>query len=314
MLPKVTNPDIAETSQTIEIFDGISLFVKVLKHRHRSGQSLLFIHGGGAGTNHTIIDRPARWLIDRGLYDRVILPDRRGCGRSSPMTYKMTFSDQARDMQALLDARGETGPLDAMGLSYGGPIALTLAYHDTRIQRVILLASSPSLKGMAFPWNLLMRTGLLSLYMRWLYKREIGKAEPAYVNLDEAYEQTSAKENWQSYRRALNHTPADRLESELLQFEATVDPANAAIPEEIELDVPVLQVIGDRDETWGGMPASYRRRFPNFRQRIVPDAGHKDAIRQADRFLDTLANLLNTERQRKSASDVEGEPAVQLVI
>ena len=67
-------------------------------------------------------------LIDRGLYDTVILPDRWGCGASSGWNWEPTSGDQAQDMQVLFDALGVEGPLDVLGLSTGGPIALTLAH------------------------------------------------------------------------------------------------------------------------------------------------------------------------------------------
>jgi pimeloyl-ACP methyl ester carboxylesterase len=294
MLQQVQNPHIHTRSVDVDIYENVHLHVELLEHAERSAaRTLLFIHGGGAATNHTIVRRPSRWLIDRNLFDRAILPDRRGNGGSSPITELMTFEDQAEDMRRLLDALGERGPLTAMGISYGGPIALTLAALDDRIQRVILLASSPTMNEMAWPWNWLMKSGLLTTYMRWLYKREVGKAEPHVFDLDVAYETASTKEDWAQFRQALRHTPRDRLQSLLLEFQATSDPANAEIPDWVQLKIPVLQIIGSRDETWGGdLPQEYRARFPNLHRVVIPGMGHKDAVRHADVFLEALAREL----------------------
>jgi pimeloyl-ACP methyl ester carboxylesterase len=268
-----------------------------LHHAEQTGPTLLLIHGGGAGANHTIVERPARWLVDQQVYGRIILPDRRGNGASSPLTHIPTFRDHARDMVALLDALGETGPLDVMGVSYGGPIALTQADMDDRIARAILYASSPAMH-FRWPWNWLIRSGLIPWIMRQMYKREIGKAAPRYPDLDIAYEQRTKQDDWEAYKQSLNHTPADRLDSIMYELQANQRPAYTRIDEDVRLAIPVLRVIGSEDQTWGSdWPREYQERFPNFRQVIVPGADHKDAIREADRFLETLVPLLEAQRQ-----------------
>jgi pimeloyl-ACP methyl ester carboxylesterase len=297
MLQKITNPQIKTDVCDVDISEDAHLHVKFLHHAKKTGPTLLLIHGGGAGANHTIVERPARWLVDQQVYGRIILPDRRGNGASSPLTHIPTFRDHARDMVALLDALGETGPLDVMGVSYGGPIALTQADMDDRITRAILYASSPAMH-FRWPWNWLIRSGLIPWIMRQMYKREIGKAAPRYPDLDIAYEQRTKQDNWEAYKQSLNHTPADRLDSIMHELQANQRPAYTRIDEDVRLAIPVLRVIGSEDQTWGSdWPSEYQERFPNFRQVIVPGADHKDAIREADRFLETLVPLLEAQRQ-----------------
>jgi len=292
MLQKIENPLIETSVRDVNISENAHLHVKLLEHRAFDGPTLLLIHGGGAGANHTIVERPARWLVDQQVYGRVILPDRRGNGASSPLTHVPTFRDHARDMHDLLDALDESGPLDAMGISYGGPIALTLADLDERCARVVLYASSPAMH-FAWPWNWLIQSGLIPRIMRWMYRREIGKGEPRYPDLDVAYEQRSKQEDWEAYKRALNHTPRHRLDSIMYEFEANRRPEYTRIDPDVRVDVPVLRVIGSEDQTWGSdWPEVYRERFPSFHQVIVPGADHKDAVREADRFLEALVPLL----------------------
>jgi pimeloyl-ACP methyl ester carboxylesterase len=296
MLQKVESSVVETNVRDVDISDDAHLHVKFLHHTEQMGPTLLLIHGGGAGANHTIVERPARWLVDQGVYGRVILPDRRGNGASSPLTHIPTFRDHARDMRALLDALGETGPLDVMGVSYGGPIALTHADIDDRIARVILYASSPAMH-FSWPWNWLIGSGVIPWIMRRMYKREIGTAEPRYVDLDVAYEQQTKQEDWEAYKQALNHTPADRLDSIMYEFQANQRPAYTRIDDDVALETPVLRVIGSEDQTWGSdWPPAYQARFPNFQQVIVPGADHKDAIREADRFLEKLVPLLQKQR------------------
>ena len=300
MLEKVNSPQVETKVRDVDITEEAHLHVKFLEHKEQDGPTLLVIHGGGAGANHTIVERPARWLVDQGVYGRVILPDRRGNGASSPLTEIPTFRDHARDMAALLDALGETGPLDAMGVSYGGPIALTLADFDDRVERVILFASSPAMH-FSWPWNWLIGSGLVPWVMKMMYKREIGTKEPRYADLDVAYEQRSKQEDWEAYKVALNHTPEDRLDSIMYEFKANQLPEYNQIDEQVRVEKPVLRVIGSEDQTWGSdWPEEYQARFPNFKQVIVPNADHKDAVREADRFLEKLVPLLEEERSKEA--------------
>lgn len=90
--------------------------------------------------------------------------------------------------------------------------------------------------------------------------------------------------------RSLRHTPVDRRESLLIGMESTLDPANASIPDDVALAIPVLQVIGSQDEIWGSESSiAYQRRLPNLRRTIMPGADHKASLYQADRFYDALA-------------------------
>jgi pimeloyl-ACP methyl ester carboxylesterase len=186
-----------------------------------------------------------------------------------------------------------------MGISYGGPIALILADIDSRVEEVVLMASSPSLQESAFPWNLLMNSGLLSWWMRGMLKREIGKSdEVRYPDLDRAYEITDNKENWRVFKKAMNHTPRERLDSMVYEMNATTMAGNTEVPEDVYVQVPVIQVIGDEDETWGGeFPEDYRAQFPNLVRKVLPGMGHKDAIWQADLFLEALEEVLRERRR-----------------
>jgi pimeloyl-ACP methyl ester carboxylesterase len=307
MLQKIDNPQILEAPRDVQIAPGVVLHVTTLRHAERADREapriLLYVHGSGTVGNHTLVKRPAGWLIDRGLYDVAILPDRRGCGASSPWTRQPTLRDQARDMQALLDALAVEGPLDVLGLSTGGPIALTLAHLDERVRLVGLISSSPTLKQIAWPWNWLIGIGLVPAVMKLMYRREIGQEEPRYIDYDFMYEweEPTRRERWEHFREVLRHTPEERLDSVMYEFNATLDPANTEIPEEVRLEVPVLQVIGTEDETWGSeMPEKYRRRLPNLRRHLIPGADHGDALTRSDEFHAAFAELLRAAREDRS--------------
>ena len=74
---------------------------------------------------------------------QLILPDLRGCGRSTCglPDGQYTPAAAAGDLAALLDALG-TGPADVLGFSYGGLIAQRLALAAPRRIRRLVIASS----------------------------------------------------------------------------------------------------------------------------------------------------------------------------
>lgn len=302
MFPKCEDESIVTTTGEYTLAEGVCLFAKTVRGRPRSGKRALFIHGGGAGGNHSLVERPSRWLIAEGLFDEIIMPDRRGNGLSTPITRKLTMREQAEDMRALLDAMQISGPLTALGISYGGPIALTLAHLDSRVEAVGLVASSPTLKQMSAFTGLLVRLGLIRFMLRAVYVPKLGGVTGEYPSQDAAYDEASAAGMAKVFMESIKRLPKDRAESLLLELESTMDPGNACIPEDVALDVPVLQVIGDRDETWGSeWPAEYAERFPNLRRAIIPGAGHKAVFPRAMEYYQALAGLLREARLSPTA-------------
>jgi hypothetical protein len=68
----------------------------------------------------------------------------------------------------------------------------------------------------------------------------------------------------------------------------------AEMPEDICLSIPVIQIVGERDEVWGNriLPV-YAQRFPRFRQYIVPGGKiHKDVFLKPVPFYNALAKGL----------------------
>lgn len=300
MLQKVNNPNITAETGDFRISPDVVLHTKVLRAPGRSGRKAIYIHGGGGGGNHTLIERPSRWLIDQGLFDEMILPDRRGDGGSSPLTRKLTMMEHGEDMLRLLDELGVQGPLTAMGVSYGGPIALALAYLDPRVDRAVLIASSPTLSQTSPYTTFLIKSGLLRKFLLFMFRRNVGKLPPGYVDFDPAYEASSPKDMSTIFFESLKRQPASRLESLVLEIESTLDRENSSIPEEVQLEIPVLQAIGEKDEIWGSdMPEQYLQRFPNFRRKVVAGARrHKDVFLKSLPFYEAAAQLLREEQEQ----------------
>lgn len=132
----------------------------------------------------------------RVISTRSYCPDRRGDGASSPVSRKTTVRDHAEDMKTLLDVLGERETLTAMGVSYGGPIALTLAHIDSRVERVALIASSPTLRQVGGLAKFLVKTVLMPLVFRAVYLGKLGTLEPEYPDQDAVYETPQHCETW----------------------------------------------------------------------------------------------------------------------
>lgn len=297
MLGKVNTQAIQASTQTIQISAEVNIFVKTLNGPQRSSRTAIYIHGGGGGGNHTLIERPSRHMINDGFFDRIILPDKRGDGGSSPLNHVVSIREHAEDMCALLDKMGVTSPITAMGVSYGGPIALDLAAIDSRIERVVLIASSPALKENNGIGRFLLKSGILKPMMRSLYKTYLGKLPPAYVDFDSAYDAKKSTDLVKMFTEALKRTPKSHMESMIFALEGTLNEANACLDESVRLNIPVLQVVGAKDEVWGSkLLPEYLDRFPRFRQYLVPEGRiHKDVFLKPDAFQRILNKALSEE-------------------
>ena len=144
-LTLTNNVKVTEHVQHYHINNGINIYTCIVSTPIQ-GNTALYIHGGGSGGNHTMIQRPAKWLIQQGFFNKIILPDRRGEGLSTPLTKKLSIKDHAKDMKALLNTLDIYENITVIGISYGGPIAIELASIDSRVEEIILMASSPSLR------------------------------------------------------------------------------------------------------------------------------------------------------------------------
>ncbi|QDT65660.1 alpha/beta fold hydrolase [Calycomorphotria hydatis] len=99
-----------------------------------SGEPMLLIHGFPLNRN--------MWQAQHGSLCqscKMIVPDLRGFGESSPTTGPMSMDDYATDLAAILDSLEQTEPVTLCGLSMGGYIAFAFArLFPNRVRRMIL--------------------------------------------------------------------------------------------------------------------------------------------------------------------------------
>lgn len=301
MLTVSQNITFNETVRTFQI--GTRFIHARVVEGKQGGKTAIYIHGGGSGGNHTMLLRPAKWMIEKGLFSKVILPDRRGEGLSSPLAEKLTIKDHALDMKSLLDVIGFKEKATAIGLSYGGPIALTLADIDNRIDEVILMASSPSLEKVKGFRGFLFKHNLLEPIVKFFYKRYLGKEEQRYPNFDNIYDMKNEKEIMKCFIDAMKHTDINMYESLIYQNASTLDRNNSSIAKDITLNIPIYQVIGELDEIWETDISSYKDRFPKLISTKIHRANHKGCLLRASEFYEALLSIYRkTEMGKDSLS------------
>lgn len=124
--------------QAVRLSTGVTLFTAVSPGP--ACRTLLVIHGG-PDWDHTYLREPLSGLA--GEY-RVVLPDLRGCGRSTTGLADLEYTPDAavEDTLALLDHLG-VARAAILGFSFGGFIAQRLlAVAPERVSRLIVASSS----------------------------------------------------------------------------------------------------------------------------------------------------------------------------
>lgn len=279
-----------EQVQHYELGNGVKLYTRVISGE-KEGKTAIFIHGGGSGGNHTMLLRPAKWLIEQGFFAKVILPDRRGEGLSTRLTQKLSIRDHSMDMKFLLDTLNIDEKITAIGISYGGPIAIELASLDKRVDEVILMASSPSLRDVKGIQGFLYKTKLLERLTKYFYKKNLGKLPPEYPDFEKVYDLKSNKELTKYFIEAIKHTDSKMLESLMLQNASTLDQNNSAVSPDIKLDIPIYQIIGSKDEIWETDISKYKNQFTNLKNLVIEGEMHKGVILNADLFYEGLKKI-----------------------
>lgn len=284
------------TAKLYQLKNGCEIYCRTVRGKSE-GKTAIFIHGGGSGGNHTMLLRPAKWLIEKKLFACVILPDRRGEGNSTPLTKKHSISDHAKDMNLLLDELSVREKITAIGLSYGGPIALQLAGFDNRIDEVILMASSPSLKEVKGIRGLLYRYKVLELFSKLFYKKNLGKLPSEYPNFETVYDLKSEKELMNYFIDAIKKTDKKMLQSLLFQNASTLDKKNNSVNDNLYLDIPIYQIIGAKDEIWETNLSNYKKHFTNIKTIILPGKKHKGVILKSHLFYEKLLKIYKSKAE-----------------
>lgn len=257
-------------------------------------RTLLVVHGG-PDWDHTYLREPLGELAGS---HRVLLPDLRGCGRSTQglPEHEYTWDAVVRDLLALLSAK-HIGRADVLGFSTGGRIAQRLALAAPHRVRRLVVASSgmlpvppdtfagwaerdrrqaegaeagPDPAGLTGPE--LVRAWALAAAPASVWRREV---LPEYLRRLAAVRFSAEwARPWQ----------AGRLPNAL--------PDNA-VARFAELSLPILLLHGRQDMTFpAALAEEAADRLDTARAVVLDEAGHMAHIDQPKRWLSALTQFL----------------------
>lgn len=293
MLKKIKNAGLKEKTLRINISPEVEIFSKIITSGSKEGKTGLYIHGGAFTGNHTMIERPAKWLVAKGLFNKMILIDRRGDGFSSRLNREFTIFRESEDLKILLDKLNIDEKIIVIGNSYGGPIALLLSKIDERVEKVILSVSSPTLMHSFFPLQILFKLRILKSLIKFFAFIFTGLKKSQFTDLDFMYDLKYSIQYHKVFTSTLAHSPRKELKNIFLKIDSIFSNYNLGLPKDIIFEVPVLQVIGSKDEFWGReFPEDYRNNFPKLKRISLEGKKHKDAFVNAELFHKSMIDFI----------------------
>jgi pimeloyl-ACP methyl ester carboxylesterase len=278
------------STMSVSAEPAVELFVAQSSGPHE--RTLLVIHGG-PDWDHTYLREPLAQLPDH----RVVLPDLRGCGRSTRGLADEYYTPAAAmgDLAVVLDVLG-IAQVDVLGFSYGGLIAqrLALAFPE-RVRRLAVASSSV----LPVPTN---------AFEGWHERTERLAAEAAIwsdpnlsgAELTRAAAVASAPANvWRAEALPgyLDRLEAVHFSGEWMRpWQAGILPS--ARPDDAAqrlsaLGLPLLLLHGRQDMTFPATLAEEAAKLiPSARAVIIEEAGHMAHIDQPRAWLDALTDFL----------------------
>ena len=257
-----------------------------------TGPALLLIHGIGGSSNVWREVMPA--LAERYT---VIAPDLMGHGQSAGQAGDYSLGAFASNMRDLVRMLG-VERVSAVGQSFGGGVALQLAYQHPECCERLVLVDSGGL-GREVNWILRLLTLPGSEYLLPVvapsFAREIGNflgrvLRGGGVRMDQVGEM------WAAYASLTE--PANR-DAFVRTVRAVIDTGGQSVSTADRLYlaelVPTLIVWGERDRI---IPVSHayaaHEAIPGSRLEIIEGVGHFPQVEAADRFLDILVDFIET--------------------
>jgi 3-oxoadipate enol-lactonase len=246
-----------------------------------SGRPILLIHGF---TNYGLSWVPQLAALVHSGY-RVILPDLRGHGASSPATALCTVSDLAADMIDLLNHL-DAGSVTLCGLSLGGMVALQMALDQPDRVAGIIVANSrssftgPEMTAMVNAWValFLQEDGPLKrLHATWptLVKEEFRESAPGRAAFDA----------WARVLATVQGLSLCHVAQGMTQFDLRGRLA--------AIRTPALVISGEHDRLFS--PDQSREisgQIAGSRCSVIPGAGHLSSLDSPDQFNRLLLDFL----------------------
>jgi pimeloyl-ACP methyl ester carboxylesterase len=256
-------------------------------------RSLLALHGG-PDWDHTYLREPLSRIAE---HFRLVLPDFRGCGRSSTGLEPTQYNAHAvvADLLALLDELGGA-PATVLGFSYGGLIAQRLLVASPERVRRLIIASSSVLPvpADAFEGWEVRAERIAAEAAVWREASSSGPELTAAAALAGARANVWREESLPEYLRRLTQV---RFTAEWLgPWRAGILPSPRLADPVAQINAtgrPVLLLHGEQDMIF---PAELARSAASLLARasavVIPDAGHMAHIDQPDAWIGAVQDFL----------------------
>jgi 3-oxoadipate enol-lactonase len=240
-------------------------------------RTVLLLHGLGVTGSSWRLQIPA--LATEGY--RVLAPDLRGFGRSS-YPGRTGISDMAQDVAELVRAQAN-GPVDVVGISMGGTVALQLAVdHGDVIDRLVLVNTTSRLRP-SHP------AGWVLYALRYVALYAMGFTAQAHLVARRTFPQPHQAE----LRRVLVE---QIMQANPYAYRASLRALGFfdIHPRLGEIGAPTLVISSERDSA---IPLQHQRPLvegiPGARHVVIPDAGHGVIAERADVFNRVLVDFLS---------------------
>lgn len=223
----------------------VRLYHEVHGRADRRTTPALLIHGGGSTIGTSFGALLPRLATTR----QVVAVELQGHGRTPSTDRPFTFENSADDVAALLGELG-LGPVDVLGFSNGGNVAMRLAMrHPAFVRRQVLCST------------FYQRAGMVDGFWEGLQDATVDDMPQAYRDADAAINSDAAhQQQLFELDSSLMRSFADWADEELAAMAA-----------------PTLVVAGDRDVVRPEHTAAMARLIPGARLLILP-ASHGDYL------------------------------------
>ena len=227
---------------------GTKLYVETFGH----GTPILFLHGGVHFFDNSFPEQQKYFSTFR----KVIGIDQRGHGHSPDNDRPFSYREMADDTAAVIALLG-IGPVDVVGHSDGGDVALLLArYHPEAVRRVVI--SGANLRGL--PADEYERRKLWSPQQVAERVQRLDAQLPSSFRTDYQAVAPDGPAHWQMHLTKSYH---------LWAAPVVIDPGELKA-----VSVPVLVMAGDHDFASVEETTEIFRALPHGQLFIAPGTGH----------------------------------------
>jgi pimeloyl-ACP methyl ester carboxylesterase len=216
------------------------------------GSPVLFLHGGLMFFDNAYVQQRDYFAA----HHRVIGIDQRGHGHSPDGPWQLSYQLMADDTAAIIQ-KLKVGPVDVVGHSDGGDVALILARdHPELVRRVVI--SGANLRG----WSPEMMQERLKMSPAEIEDRVVKLANslPGYFQTDYARVSPDGPNHWMAMVSKCYWLWGQSI---------VIEPSDLK-----KIDSPLLVIAGDHDFTSIEETAEMFRGLPHGQLLVVPGTGH----------------------------------------